>query len=89
MGIEPTFWKPRDPRPARGFAILLKYKKVPEVPCFLWLDTAFDTAHYPSGAMLPQLPPSLYYPRFVEGLEPQFDDQPISPLVFFPSYHIK
>ena len=53
---------------------------MPEVPCGLRLDIAFSTAHYPSNAMLPQLPPSPYYPRFVEGLEPQFDDQPISPL---------
>tara|TARA_B100001287_G_C22304088_1_gene354155 strand:+ start:318 stop:491 length:174 start_codon:yes stop_codon:yes gene_type:complete len=51
------------------------------VPYFPHLDIAFDTAHYPSNAVLPQLPPTPYYPRFVEGLEPQFDDQPISPLI--------
>ena len=88
MGIEPTFWKTRDPRPTRGFAILNKYKKVMGVPYFPHLDIAFDTAHYPSNAMLPQLPPSLYYPRFMVGLEPQFDDQPISPLIFL-LYHLK
>ena len=50
------------------------------VPYFPTHDIAFDTAHYPSNAVLPQLPPPPYYPRFVVGLEPQFDDQPISPL---------
>ena len=60
------------------------HKKIPEVPCCLRPDIAFDIAHYPSNAMLPQLPPSPYYPRFVVGREPRFGDQPISPLVLCP-----
>ena len=39
MGIEPTFWKTRDPRPTRGFAIPNKYKKAMRVPCFpIWIS---------------------------------------------------
>ena len=40
------------------------------VPCCPTLNIAFGTAHYPSNAMLPQLPPPLYYPRFRRALRP-------------------